>query len=179
MKLKATVVALFACGILALSACKTAHKSAAGDDEASISDANNARGVNTAGLGQQDGFGDDGNGSGGRRMASDGHTYYFDFDKSEIRSEDKPSIVAHANKLAANPHKKVIVQGHTDPRGSREYNVALGERRAKAVSEMMEANGAAPRQIRVVSYGAQQLAASGHDEQDYQLDRRAVIANQN
>ena len=75
----------------------------------------------------------------------------------------------------AHASARVILEGHTDPRGSREYNVALGERRANAVAEFMKEKGVNPEQIRVVSYGAQRLAAPGRTESDYQLDRRVVL----
>ena len=69
----------------------------------------------------------------------------------------------------------VLLEGHTDPRGSREYNIGLGERRAKAVAQVLTDKGVDPSQIRVVSYGAEKLATAGHSDSDYQLDRRVVL----
>ncbi|MDP1051602.1 OmpA family protein, partial [Klebsiella quasipneumoniae] len=78
---------------------------------------------------------------------------YFEFDRSNIRAQFRPIIEAHAQYMRANPSARVILEGHADERGSREYNLGLGERRGNAVSEAVEANGVADRQIEVVSYG--------------------------
>jgi peptidoglycan-associated lipoprotein len=77
--------------------------------------------------------------------------------------------------LLSHPLAKIILEGNTDPRGSREYNIGLGERRAKAVANIMLAKGVNPKQIRIVSYGAEKLAVPGHNEADYQLDRRVEL----
>ncbi len=103
------------------------------------------------------------------------HVYHFDFDKYFVHEQDRPAIVANANYLLNHPSSKVLLEGHTDPRGSREYNIGLGERRAKAVADILTAKGVRADQIRIVSYGAQKLAMLGRTEQDYELDRRAVI----
>jgi len=175
MRLKKIVATAFlASGMLMLAACASKHKNSS--DDLAMNDANNANGgAQTAALDQNGNFG--GESEDGQKMASSKNTYYFDFDKSDIRDSDKPSIMAHANKLSSNPHKKIIVEGHTDPRGSREYNVALGEHRANAVSDLLQSNGAGSDQVRVVSYGAERLASTGRSESDYQQDRRAVIAS--
>lgn len=175
MQLKKIVAtALVTSGMILLTACAAKHKNSS--DNMAMDDASANGGAQTAALDQSGNFGGDG-GENGQKMASNNkNTYYFDFDKSDIHDTDKPSIIAKANRLSSNPNKKVIVEGHTDPRGSREYNVALGEHRANAVSDMLQSNGASASQVRVVSYGAERLAAAGHNESDYQLDRRAVIA---
>jgi peptidoglycan-associated lipoprotein len=167
MKLKTLVqMTLVSCSILALSACSSSHKNA-GD----AAGANMDGAVQTSGLGEGDGFG----GDSGPQDSKYKRTYYFDYDKSYVRDEDKPAIAANADYLVAHPGAKVIVEGHTDPRGSREYNVALGEHRANAVADLLKAKDVNPRQVRVVSYGAERLGAPGHAENDYQMDRRAVI----
>jgi peptidoglycan-associated lipoprotein len=102
-------------------------------------------------------------------------TYYFSFDSNVISASDKASIKAHAHYLLKHPSSKVLVEGNTDPRGSREYNIALGERRANSVVNTLKSYGVSPRQIRATSYGSEKLAASGNAEADYQLDRRAKI----
>ncbi len=169
MKLKSIVqVAVLGCSILALSACSSTHKRA-GDDAGS--NANMDGGVQTSGLGDTTDFG----GDVGPRDARYKRIYYFDYDKSVVREEDKPAIYANADYLVAHPSAKIIVEGHTDPRGSREYNVALGEHRANAVANLIKSRGVNPSQIRVVSYGAERLGAQGRTENDYQLDRRAVV----
>ncbi len=173
MKLKKLAqVMLISCGVLALGACSTTgHNSG---DTAMVSDEAAANGAQASGVGQGQNFGDNGSVSGSRQMASK-RTYYFDFDKSDIRTEDKPAIMANADYLVAHPNVRIIMEGHTDPRGSREYNVALGERRANAVFDMLKSRGVNPDQVRVVSYGAERLAVPGNSEQNYQLDRRAII----
>jgi peptidoglycan-associated lipoprotein len=164
---KIAQVVLISCSILALGACSTAKKhgnsSSMGDGEG---------GAQTSGIEQGEGFGDEGGGSG---QGLSKRTYYFDFNSFEIRQSDMSAIEANADYLVAHPNTKIILEGHTDPRGSREYNVALGEHRANAVLEVLKTRGVNPSQVRVVSYGAEQLAAPGHAEQDFQLDRRAVI----
>ena len=102
-------------------------------------------------------------------------TYYFAFDSSDVQQSDMPSINANANYLISHARARITIEGHTDPRGSREYNVALGERRADAVLDILKSRGVNPNQVRVVSYGAERLASPGRDEESYQLDRRAVI----
>jgi len=103
------------------------------------------------------------------------HTVYFDFDKSEIHSEDRDIVIAHAKYLVAHPDTKVILQGNTDERGTREYNIALGERRAKSVSQLMQLQGVAQSQIEVVSFGKEQPVAMGHDESAWRQNRRVDI----
>lgn len=157
--------------ILALSACSApGHKGQGQDGTGDAYDANG--GVQASGVGQGSNFGDQ---AGGPQQSLAKRTYYFDYDKSQIRDEDKPAISSNADYLMAHTNAKIILEGHTDPRGSREYNVALGERRANAVAEFMKEKGVNADQIRVVSYGAQRLAAPGRTESDYQLDRRVVL----
>lgn len=101
--------------------------------------------------------------------------YYFAFDSTVIQENDRPAIVANARYLTAHPRARVLLEGHTDPRGSREYNIGLGERRAKAVADVLTSHGVRSAQIRIVSYGAEKLASPGHTESDYQQDRRVVL----
>ncbi len=99
---------------------------------------------------------------------------YFDFDRSEIRPEFADVLRAHAAYLAGHPSTTVVVEGHCDERGSREYNIALGERRANAVKQFLEAEGVDPAQINTISYGEERPEAFGHDEAAWALNRRAV-----
>ncbi|MBP9723059.1 MAG: peptidoglycan-associated lipoprotein Pal [Gammaproteobacteria bacterium] len=101
--------------------------------------------------------------------------YYFAYDSSELTSEAKTEISKHAKYLLEHPSVKVRVEGHTDERGSREYNVALGERRAKAVSGSLANEGVLGNQVAVVSYGEEKPAVQGHDESAYQWNRRAKL----
>lgn len=100
---------------------------------------------------------------------------YFDFDKSEIRTEFRTVLNAHAMNLVANPGMTVVLEGHADERGTREYNLALGERRAQAVADYLMLKGAAASQIDTVSYGEERPVALGSTEADYAENRRVEI----
>jgi len=97
---------------------------------------------------------------------------YFDFDQTEIKSDFRAIIQAHAEYLANNNSVMVTLEGHADERGTREYNIALGERRANAVQRLLTLQGASASQIRVISYGEERPAALGHDEDSLALNRR-------
>jgi len=105
----------------------------------------------------------------------DERTFYFDFDKSDIKPEYMAAIEANGKNLANHPKKKVRVEGHTDERGSREYNIALGERRAQSIARVLMMEGARHDQISVVSYGAERPAVQGHNEAAWADNRRAII----
>jgi peptidoglycan-associated lipoprotein len=100
---------------------------------------------------------------------------YFDFDSSEIKGEGPGIVTAHAKYLAANPTVKVRLEGHTDERGSREYNIGLGERRAQAVRRAMLLQGATEAQLSTVSYGAERPVATGSNEAAWAQNRRVEI----
>lgn len=172
MQIKKLVqIVLVVTSIVALGACKAPNR--AGQDQYGPGAGGDAMsgGAEAMGAGQGSHFGD--GGRTGRNAAR--NTYYFDFDRSDVRSEDKPGIYANADYLVAHSNARIIVEGHTDPRGSREYNVALAERRADAVADILKSRGVNPTQIRIVSYGAERPAVPGRTEQDFQLDRRAII----
>jgi peptidoglycan-associated lipoprotein len=100
---------------------------------------------------------------------------YFDFDKSDIRADSQTVVAAHAAYLAKNPAQKVRLEGHADERGSREYNIGLGERRAQAVRRALLLQGVAEVQLSTVIYGEERPAVAGSDEQAYALNRRVEI----
>ncbi len=100
---------------------------------------------------------------------------YFDFDRAEIKAEFRDIIRAHSEYLKANPRTRIVLEGHTDERGTREYNMGLGERRANAVRSMMTLQGVASNQIETVSYGEERPVALGHDEESWRLNRRVEI----
>lgn len=100
---------------------------------------------------------------------------YFDFDKSEIPPDAVDILRAHAAYLVANPSVTVVVEGHCDERGSREYNIGLGERRANAVKQFLEAEGVDAAQINTISYGEERPDMLGHDEASWSKNRRAVL----
>jgi len=111
--------------------------------------------------------------------AAAGRIIYFDFDSSEIRPEFATAIASQARRLAGNPTLTVRLEGHTDERGSREYNIALGERRAQAVRRALLLQGAGEAQVATVSYGEERPAADGSDEDAYAKNRRVEIVDAN
>ncbi|MDJ0739318.1 MAG: peptidoglycan-associated lipoprotein Pal [Gammaproteobacteria bacterium] len=102
-------------------------------------------------------------------------TIYFEFDQSTIRSEFVDVLRAHAGYLNTNRSATVRIEGHADERGSREYNIGLGERRANAVRRYLEAEGVSAAQISTISYGEERPAALGNDEISWAENRRAVL----
>lgn len=114
----------------------------------------------------------------GHPMQVGNQTYYFDFDKSSIRNEELPSLQVQAHYLISHPQAKILVAGNTDERGSREYNIGLGQRRALSIQHFLVANGVNGQQILTVSYGAEKPVAFGHSEADYAKNRRAELQYQ-
>ena len=104
------------------------------------------------------------------------NTVYFGFDKYNIEGEYAQILDAHAAYLTATPVTSVRVEGNTDERGTPEYNMALGERRAHAVQSFLTSKGVQGSQISTVSYGEEKPAVLGHDEAAYSKNRRAVLA---
>jgi len=102
-------------------------------------------------------------------------TIYFDFDSSQIKAEYNDLITAHAKYLVANPSVRVRLEGNTDERGSREYNIGLGERRAQAVRQALMLQGVADSQITTVSYGEERPAVTGHNEAAWSKNRRVDV----
>ena len=100
---------------------------------------------------------------------------YFDFDQSEIRPEYYPALRAHAEYLIQNTQLSLVIEGHADERGSREYNVALGERRAQSVVRFLEAEGVGGNQLRDVSYGEERPSVSGYGEAVWSQNRRVEL----
>lgn len=103
---------------------------------------------------------------------------YYDFDKSDVKAEYTPMVEAHAKYLTGNKGAKVAVQGNCDERGSREYNLALGNRRADSVRKIMNVFGASDSQIEVVSLGEEKPRAACHDESCWKENRRSDIVYQ-
>jgi len=101
--------------------------------------------------------------------------YTFGYDSFEVPEEDVLSLYAHAKKIMTFPKVRVRVEGHTDERGSREYNIALGERRAKAIANILMLKGASQYQVSIVSFGKEKPRAKGHDESAWHENRRAEI----
>jgi len=103
---------------------------------------------------------------------------YFDFDSNLVKDEYRPLVTAHARYLQQNAGAKMRIEGHADERGSREYNIALGQRRSEAVKQMMQLLGARPDQIESVSFGEEKPKSTGHDEASWAENRRDDIVYQ-
>ncbi|MTH44976.1 peptidoglycan-associated lipoprotein Pal [Intestinirhabdus alba] len=169
--LKGLMIAL---PVMAIAACSS-NKNASNDQS--------GEGMMGAGTG----MGMDANGNGSGNMSSEeqarlqmqqlqqNNIVYFDLDKYDIRSDFAAMLDAHANFLRSNPSYKVTVEGHADERGTPEYNISLGERRANAVKMYLQGKGVSADQISIVSYGKEKPAVLGHDESAYAKNRRAVL----
>lgn len=124
----------------------------------------------SGGLGDGSGFGSDD--LLGKRVV------YFEYNSSLLTLEAEGVVQAHAQYLSANPGIQIILEGHADERGTREYNLALGEDRAKSVANVMEALGVTPGRVQIVSYGEERPVALGYDEAAFSLNRRVEILYQ-
>lgn len=102
-------------------------------------------------------------------------TLFFDFDRSELRPSDQQVVAAHARFLTENPGTRIRLEGHADERGSREYNIGLGERRAQTVRRNLALQGAGADQLSTRSFGEEKPLDSGHTESSWQLNRRVEL----
>ncbi len=132
---------------------------------------NGAYGASANGAGEGAGFASD---DAARDMMAK-RKIYFDYDRSEIRQGDYEVVYAHAEYLKQNPNRRIRVEGHTDENGSREYNVALGERRSRSVADALMSQGVSGNQVATVSFGKEKPDSLGHSAEDKALNRRAVI----
>ncbi|QEY59348.1 peptidoglycan-associated lipoprotein Pal [Pseudomonas sp. C27(2019)] len=101
-------------------------------------------------------------------------TFYFEFDSSDLKVEAMRALDVHARDLQNNG-ARVVLEGHADERGTREYNMALGERRAKAVQRYLVLQGVSPAQLEPVSYGEERPSVIGHDESAWSQNRRVEL----
>ena len=168
-------LALFAIAFL-FAACETASNvtgdsasgssssSASGSASASASKAATASSSTTSAKQMSD----------AEKLAQVGNTVYFGFDSAELTGDAQTTLDRQAAFLNVNPALVVIVEGHTDERGTREYNLALGDRRATAVRDYLLAKGLNSARIRTVSYGKERPAVSGSNEESWEKNRRAA-----
>ena len=126
-------------------------------------------GADNGGLGDGSTYPDDRGGLTGGELAE---VIYFDFDSSEVRAADQDIVSRHAVLLSSNPNARVRLQGHADERGSREYNIGLGERRAQAVRQLLMLQSVSASQIQTVSFGEERPESLGSSESDYAQNRR-------
>jgi peptidoglycan-associated lipoprotein len=162
---KILMVGLLAVSIAACSTAKKEEETAAPTDQGSLDSRQGAEGQGAI---SSNPFEDPSN-------PLSKHTVYFDFDSSEIKPADREIVMAHAQYLASHPQSKVVLEGNADERGTREYNIALGERRAKSVAQLMLLQGVSQSQIDVISFGEERPIALGHDETAWSLNRRVEI----
>ncbi len=114
-------------------------------------------------------------GAGAAAAAPAQRVVYFDFDSFVIKDEFKPMLDGHARVLTANRTKRMVIEGHADERGSREYNLALGQKRAEAVLRSLTLLGATDAQLEAVSFGEERPVDPGHDEAAWAKNRRAEL----
>jgi peptidoglycan-associated lipoprotein len=177
--LKKSFIALVT--VLAMAGCASKGAHNAQDnaiptpvDNSSMGAGNNNDGTPTQ-IGDMNGNGQD---VGLFDTSSKANVIYFTLDSSDLDSTGLAIVDKFARYLQANPTTKVRIEGNTDERGSREYNVGLGERRSNAVVSALRAKGVAAVQLSVISYGEERPAAQGHDEAAWAQNRRAVIVRQ-
>ncbi len=143
-------------------------------DNGSMSSGNNTGGGNASGVGDN---------MGGltpaqireRDEALATTVFYFEFDRSDLSAEARQALVYHANRLMENSSLRYRLEGHADERGTREYNLALGERRAQAIERYLQVQGVSSNQLEVISYGEEQPVDPGTSEAAYARNRRVEI----
>jgi len=197
MKLNKTLLAL-AISTLLLSACSDEDEKDTSLTDGSQNASSGINDASTSGLNKGSGMdGSEMSGSGANGISGNGdyastlgpefndpnnplskRTVYFMLDSSEVMPDFIPVIAAHAQYLVANPGQKITLEGNGDERGSREYNIALGEQRAKSVASKMKVQGVSENQLQIVSYGEEKPAAFGSDEAAWEKNRRVEIVYQ-
>jgi peptidoglycan-associated lipoprotein len=160
------ILVLFAATFL-LAACETASK-VSGDSASTSSVSSGSSSASSS------------SGSGvtemteAEKLAEVGNTVYFDFDSAELTAEAKMTLNRQYAFLNVNPTLVIVVEGHADERGTREYNLALGDRRATAVRDYLIANGLNSARVRTVSYGKERPAVEGSSEEAWAKNRRSA-----
>lgn len=187
MKLfKSLVVLLIAISLL--SACSD-DKKPVGATDGSQNAANGIKDASTSGLNNGMGLNAQGLPGGMNSVNINGTEFndpnspqpkviYFMLDSSEIQPDFVSVVKAHAQYLVANPSLHMLLEGNTDERGSREYNIALGEQRARSVANLLMAQGVSETQLQIVSYGEEKPASSGSDESAWEQNRRVELVYQ-
>ena len=168
--------------ILLVTACSgpsksTVDESAAGQAGAGQTDGASASGMSDGGMNQGGALGNGTGGSalGGPGASQENRIIYFEFDRFDVKPEYNAILQAHGKYLSANPSARVRLEGHADERGSREYNIGLGEKRAQAVRSVLLLQGTSSDQIATVSFGEERPAVIGSDDEAWSLNRRVEI----
>ncbi|MEQ1622155.1 MAG: peptidoglycan-associated lipoprotein Pal [Methylococcales bacterium] len=183
------IIAILAISATMLSGCSDEDESltdgtqngASGINDASTNGLNNGSGLNGSAIGG--GYGSNGAGGLGPEFSDPNNplskqTIYFTLDSSQIQEDFIPVLAAHARYLSAHPAQRVVLEGNSDERGSREYNISLGEQRGKSVANLLKSQGVSDGQLEIVSYGEEKPAAAGSDESAWQLNRRVELVYQ-
>jgi peptidoglycan-associated lipoprotein len=156
-----------------LAACSTTKTTKASTDS---SYAGGNSGTSAMGLGDEgQSIGGFGTSEAYRLRGGANQIYFFEYDQSTVNDKYVPSINAQANYILSHSSAHLLLTGNTDERGSREYNIALGNRRALAVANVLKAQGVAPGKFRVVSYGSEKPVAQGHDDHAWALNRNVQL----
>jgi len=171
---------LIAIPVLALTACgSTSSTSAGGDDSSGVQTTNGANTANTTNnpdvgtVTKAETYEE-------KQQREDAklrqtQTVYFDYDKNNVQAKYNDMLSAHARFLVKNPSVKITIEGHCDERGTPEYNIALGERRAKSVAKYLTTLGVQQSQINVVSYGEEKPANKSRTQAGFAENRRAIL----
>lgn len=165
---------------LAMAACSHSNNNGSETQyKTAMNGTNSSNGATAYGVGADSSFQTAQSSRGGMHVnsltAPSNQTYYFSFDSNQIKSSDMRALEAQANYLASHPNARIRLEGNTDNRGSREYNVALGWRRDQAVDHFFTERGVSPKQIQMVSYGKEHPAVTGNTPQDWALNRRVNL----
>ena len=169
-------VALLMAGAMLLAGCPKKHDVIEPPSAGSQVSGSQSEGASTSSRALAGDAGTEGGGIGaGAAGPLARRVIYFDFDKSEIRAEFADVVSAHAHNLTGHPNLKIRLEGNTDERGTREYNIGLGERRAQAVRRALMLQGVADSQLATVSFGAEKPAAEGDDETAWAQNRRVEL----
>jgi len=170
-------IALLMAGAALLSGCPKKHNVIEPPSAGSQVPGSQGEGASTS----SSALGGDAGSQGGKSLGADAtgplarRVIYFDFDKSEIKAEFAEVVSAHARNLTSHPNLRIKLEGNTDERGTREYNIGLGERRAQAVRRALMLQGVAESQLTTVSFGAERPAVEGDDESAWAKNRRVEL----
>jgi peptidoglycan-associated lipoprotein len=167
---------------LTLAACASTDTEESGGSDGSDSSGNSSTGNNGNGGGGSATSSGTGSNAGltplqirERDQAMDTNVFYFEFDRSDLSAEARAALVHHANYLKETPSARYRLEGHADERGTREYNLALGERRSQAVERYLQVQGVSSGQLETISYGEENPVDSGSSDSAYSRNRRVEI----